>query len=673
MREVKRSSGIFVPTSRDLLIVAVMALICWWGWQQYVEARTRRSLWDPHASATDRIRAVEAWAERGAQGVPELTQALDSDNPRTRRYIVLALARLGPRAAPAVPALLEKLNDPVADVRINSAIALTRIDEGSPRIANAVIELLSDDDLSVRLAVIEALRDWSAEPLPEVIQLLDNDSAHLRRSAVIVLRRALRGDPELASVVHRLTDDSEPHVRVAAKCAILGSGRATLDEFRQWLDEGDEEVVLTAIDGLRRLGPDGRTLVPNLMVSLGRGDERLDFRVLRALRSFQNATAPAIPAIFRFLETATLETIPDALEVLAAAGADHESLVPLLRKYVHHESHRVSSVAGRLLEELDPQAGRDEVPRLARTLRDGDRPAVDAALAALWMLGPDAAEAVPELIPRLRDREPHLRVRAAEILRRIGPAAAPAVPEIADLLQDVNATPGLTLALVETAGAIGRPARIVGPRLMELLGTNPLTGPQQSRGSVEFSAPLRCRILVAAARVGYRTPEFLTILRESLDCPSSYERMGAMEGLAALALKDRQMIPAFRAAIQDDDPSLRLTAIATAADALGPEPEVVSWLSEALSDPHPQLRRASAQVLRRMGPPARMAVPALRQALEDQENLRSAMDRPRQTGLLPIRPFAIADLTDDRDESTVADSILQALAALAETRSDGNN
>jgi hypothetical protein len=59
--------------------------------------------------------------------------------------------------------------------------------------------------------------------------------------------------------------------------------------------------------------------------------------------------------------------------------------------------------------------------------------------------------------------------------------------------------------------------------------------------------------------------------------------------------------------------------------------------------------------------------------MADEENLKPPLERPRQTGLLPVRPFAAGDPSDDNDESTVADSILQALAALAETRSAGNN
>ena len=651
-------------------MVAVVVLVAWWGWQEYGRARTRWNLWDPNASATDRIRAVEAWADLGGEGVPELIRALESDDPRTRRYIVLALARLGPGAAPAIPALLQGLKDPVSDVRINSAIALTRINEGSPAIVDSVIGLLVDEDLSVRPAVIEALRDWSVEPLPAVVSLLDHESPVMRRSAVIILRRAVREDPRLADLVHRMTDDPDADVRAAARCAILGSGRATHDEFRQWLDDGNDEVILTAIDSLRRLGPDAQALIPNLVACLGRGDERIHFRVLRALRSFQLAAAPAIPAVFRFLESASPESIPEGLEVLVSAGAERELMVPLLRNLIQNRSSRVAAAAARLLEELDPVAARAEVAKLAESLRNEERMRFDAVFAALWAMGPDAAPAVYELIERLHDRDPQMRIRAVEVLRRLGPAAAPAVPEIDALLKDSRTTPGLTVALVEAAGAIGRPAEMIGPTLMELLISNAEFGAGRTRIDVEFSAPFRPRILMATARVGYRSPQFLAILRDSLSRPSPYDRMAAMEALAALSLKDRLLIPAFRRAMTDDDPSLRLTAIATSPEALGPCPEVISWLTLSLNDPHPMLRQAAAQALLRIGPAARSAVPALRAAVSDEENLRSATD---QSGLNPVRPFAAADLPGERDRANVAETMRRTLEALAETRSAVNN
>jgi HEAT repeat protein len=63
----------------------------------------------------------------------------------------------------------------------------------------------------------------------------------------------------------------------------------------------------------------------------------------------------------------------------------------------------------------------------------------NAAEAALCAFGPDGAPAVPALMEMLRDRSPAYRARVAHILQEIGPGAKAAVPELVKRLKEKHA------------------------------------------------------------------------------------------------------------------------------------------------------------------------------------------------------------------------------------------
>ena len=118
----------------------------------------------------------------------EIVGALGDADPQCRGDAAMAIAAIGPDAAEAVPELQKLLVDPAAagGLRYVAAYALGRIGPAAGAAEPVLRELsLSKDELLATVAIWAALK-------------IEPNDASLFESAVPLLRRALRGDRELA-------------------------------------------------------------------------------------------------------------------------------------------------------------------------------------------------------------------------------------------------------------------------------------------------------------------------------------------------------------------------------------------------------------------------------------------------------------------------------------------
>ena len=113
--------------------------------------------------------------------LPELSQALQDEEPGVRMYAALALFRMGREARSAVPALIKALGDEGNQTRVGSfffsvreAIAMTlgRVSAGTAEGVPALTGVLTGKaTLSLQRAVVRALGDIGAEARPAAPQL----------------------------------------------------------------------------------------------------------------------------------------------------------------------------------------------------------------------------------------------------------------------------------------------------------------------------------------------------------------------------------------------------------------------------------------------------------------------------------------------------------------------
>lgn len=143
--------------------------------------------------------------------VAKVFQDASGDDPRVRRYLALALGRIGDRTA--VPALLQAVDDAGADgarsdpeTQVYAIWALGVI--GDPQAVPRLVALAGSDDPGLRKAAVHALGAFSTAPSREaLVSALADPVADVRWNAAIALAR--HRDPAAAPVLLAMMDRRE--------------------------------------------------------------------------------------------------------------------------------------------------------------------------------------------------------------------------------------------------------------------------------------------------------------------------------------------------------------------------------------------------------------------------------------------------------------------------------
>jgi beta-lactamase regulating signal transducer with metallopeptidase domain/type II secretory pathway component GspD/PulD (secretin)/HEAT repeat protein len=375
-----------------------------------------------------------------------------------------------------------------------------------------------------------------------------------------------------------------------------------------------------------------------------------------------NAEAPQAPPapmpLRGRLETA--EGVASSAHANAAVRASIAELRTLLEGGSAEE--RIEALVAFSLSPMTVAEGENPVlgealPLLITATRDKDDEVRVAAIRALARLKSPRPEAVT-VLGNLAASETNLKAAffAAEALKELGPAAAPAVPSLIRALKErnVNGTfkdsannqvvPGimglsLRQAAIEALGNIGPAATDAIPVLRELM---------EDRGP--FSARQRTLSAKAMWQITGKASESLPVLISELQ---SYDSSGAAHILGLMESDASPAIPALQAALQSRVSYTRLQA-ALALNKVDPQfPFPLPMMMELLNDefPHTRFRAAEAiwsvsrdapailptlmelltptnpelpsyvfehhaqqaiQLLIEIGPPAKLAIPALK-------------------------------------------------------------
>ena len=174
-----------------------------------------------------------------AEELTKVFQESGADDPRVRRYLALALGRLGDRRA--VPALLDAVGarpgpetpplDP--DTQIYAVWALGAI--GDPAAAPELVQLARSEDPGLRKTAVHALGGLAGADAGAALGAALNDPVDdVRWNAALALAR--RKDPTAAPVLVQMTD------------------RGQLDRVKDLDPEQREDVILQAVAASAALG-----------------------------------------------------------------------------------------------------------------------------------------------------------------------------------------------------------------------------------------------------------------------------------------------------------------------------------------------------------------------------------------------------------------------------------
>jgi HEAT repeat protein len=280
------------------------------------------------------------------------------------------------------------------------------------------------------------------------------------------------------------------------------------------------------------------------------------------------------------------------------------------------------------------------VPALCRVVSMAGGEARDEAARALGKIGPPAAGAVPALLQALGDDAPFFRIDAAEALLRIDTRLAEPVWALVDVLKDRTHPPfarrlairGLTRARPVTRAIVALiDAKATGDALVADLAGEVLSqlAPEASRDSAEYlREALRSdepcvRVTAAEAVWKYtgRADRTIPVLVDGLGVGEPLARRWAARALGdARPEHGAEVLPALRDRLGDDDLQVRTFAAEAIWNIGGDGHVAVVALVDVLRDRnHPgRARERAAYALGRIGPAARDAAQALREAAADQ-------------------------------------------------------
>jgi HEAT repeat protein len=256
------------------------------------------------------------------------------------------------------------------------------------------------------------------------------------------------------------------------------------------------------------------------------------------------------------------------------------------------------------LARLGPDA-RDALPAVTKAVADTDLNVRLAAALALARLGGEAKAALPALLEGVTHADPALRQRAHEALRQFGPKARAAVPALIKLFGN----PRIAYVYGDAPETIARidPSQ-TDPAALAVLA-----------GLTSADAFNRAEIALALWHLDRTGPRAVGMLEAALRDPDFSVRVRAAENLARIGADARAALPTLVRALEDDIEMVRVEAARAIARIDPRHPRGVAFLAGVLADPgsQPTAREKAAVYLGEMGPDAKPAVPALRDALRD--------------------------------------------------------
>lgn len=323
--------------------------------------------------------------------------------------------------------------------------------------------------------------------------------------------------------------------------------------LHQWFDDLSDPNYEVSDVAAEVLVSVGPDAVPILLEAYEHGDIRLHRRAAAALVRIGANSAPGL--------IAALKGKPKEQRIEVALVRLGSAAVPALREALNED--RSGEAAAHVLGLIGSPASA-AVPDLIAVLERQQAPAAfrGEAAFALGRIGEPVGDIVPVLIAALKDRKVEVRRQAADALGWIGPPAREAVPALIAVLKDEEAK--VAKRACQALSFIGD-ARAA-PPLLEIVRSD--------------REELHAEAGQALWRLGAKAEQILPSL------------LSLAHGLKDKTAPARALLASFG-------------------------PRAVPILVKTLRDDEPARRETAAEVLGRIGPPARLAVPDLLAALQD--------------------------------------------------------
>jgi HEAT repeat protein len=530
----------------------------------------------------------------------------------------------------------------------------------------------------VQREVVDALGSIGPEALPKLIEALQAQEPRERSGAVLALGAMHRAASGAApAMLARLDSETDPTVRATLLTALpqIGADPAALvPRLVDGIKDEGEPIRHAAVNALLTLQTAQKQVVDALLTLLKDPNPAFQERAAYVLGRLGEYAAPAIPEI---IATASRANAPPAFQdALVQIGAP---AVPVILAGAEHVDEGNITPDFWAVKALKSMGGVAAIP-VSHGLTHPNANARLLAVRVLGELGTDAEAAIPALIQRLDD--PDLRVRASALSALIATHAPlkNLQPRLEIAIKDPS--PLVRIAALEAVGKLGEDGRSLQAAVVAALREHEETIQRAALGVVGRVFPgaveptmallgnqaLRGAAIDALGRIGPAAKEAAEPLAGIARSQSKDDRLHALAAIAQIGPEAKEAAtPSLRAACTDADPLIRAAAITATIQISTDDSERLAVLSVGLDDPEISVRKATADLVGKLGDKATNAVPQLL-ALVGKESDRPFISAALQQ--LPMRSVpALLELLEypQRDVQILA---CEKLARLGRTARD---
>jgi alpha-L-fucosidase len=280
-----------------------------------------------------------------------------SEEKKSRREELLAIADAPSEASREVPALLRAMDDPDAEVRWIAEFGLGRVDA---RGVKAIADALGDESPKVRWAaayVLGPMGRKAKSALPALLHAAGDKEAAVRTWAVKALVDIDPFNSDSVAAVTRALRDPEPNVRRVALSGVIrlsGAAAGAAPILADVLQDSDAGIRARACMAFRQLASDGKAGTPALIGRLSDADPEVRFRAAEALARIGPS---ALPPLARALKERDPRTRKAAAEILGSYGAEAKSSVVDLAETAKDDEAAVRDAATAAIKRIQEGDG----------------------------------------------------------------------------------------------------------------------------------------------------------------------------------------------------------------------------------------------------------------------------------------------------------------------------
>ncbi|MBI4852938.1 MAG: HEAT repeat domain-containing protein [Acidobacteria bacterium] len=523
----------------------------------------------------------------------DLIKKLEDKNNPFRCGAIFALIILGKEAKVAMPYLVEAVNDKDVSVRANAIFGLGEIGAESEIIIPIVIKALKDTESDVRYYAASLLYSDKLSLTP-----------HQRKAIIPLLINALKEEWKLQEL------NQHNHHYLYAE-ALSKIGPEVIPYLINSLKDEDKSFRTCVIGILNRYDQKAEDAIPILMEMLADENKEVQYRAAFAIAGISDTKAKMVLPIIvealrdkkffigasyavRKLVPTAKEAIPIlidklkeentnkcsqetdfAIETLGIMGAQAKTAVPVLLDYMH--TAYCTPTENKAAQALAKVAIEDEtvIPILLNDLNKPNNHGVSQALAEVGKV--KTKTILVALIEALKSEDSYVRINTANTLKFMGETAVDAIPALLESLKDEDSW--VKFNAIDALGTMKEKAQVAIPSLI-----NALTDENEY---VRYSAA------DALGTMGEKAQLAIPALINNLNNGKSNDKSDDAKYIASIALGK----------IASNSSKVRQKIIPVLID-------ILNYSSRR------DLQEQAAIILGNLGDDAKVAIPALKEALK---------------------------------------------------------